>query len=138
MVRIPFSRNKRYLTGMDWLVHTFDYMTKQATGVGNMSQVVLELKSSPAEDEIRKCLAGFVKKHPVVNGWPKRDYNLAPYWKIPSRGKDVPLPLSVSRLVDDMNAVNVLPILERGVNMSFNSIREHLAFHLVCSGKRVF
>jgi len=138
MIRIPFSRNKRYLTGMDWLVHTFDYMTSQATGVGNLSQIVLELSSSPAEDEIRKYLTDFVEKYPVVNGWPKRDYNLAPYWKIHPRARKVPLSISVSRLGIDMNAVNVLPILEQGVNMSFNSIREHLAFHLVCSEEKSF
>lgn len=135
MVHLPFSKNKRYLTGIDWIVHTFDYMTKRRTGAGNMFQVILELDGSPEEDELRQCLARFIKKYPVVYGRPARDYNLAPYWKMPSRGQTVPLSFNVSRLED---SEDVFARLAQGVNTPFKSDREHLAFHLVYAGKKSF
>ena len=135
MVHLPFSKNKRYLTGIDWIVHTFDYMTKRRTGAGNMFQVILELDGSPEEDELRQCLTRFIKKYPVVYGRPARDYNLAPYWKMPSRGQTVPLSFNVSRLED---SEDVFARLAQGVNTPFKSDREHLAFHLVYAGKKSF
>jgi hypothetical protein len=138
VVHLPFSKNKRYLTGIDWIVHTFDHMNKRATGAGNMSQIVLELDGAPSKDELRQCLTRFIKKYPVVNGQPARDYNLAPYWKIPPQGQRPPLSFDISRLDDDAGREDVFARLARGVNAPFKSDREHLAFHLVYAGKKGF
>ena len=138
MIHLPFSKNRRYLTGIDWIVHAFDYMNKRATGAGNMSQIVLELDGAPSEDEFRQSLTRFIKKYPVVNGQPARDYNLAPYWKIPSQGQRPPLSFDISRLDNDAGREDVFACLARGVNAPFKSAREHLAFHLVYAGKKGF
>ena len=85
MVSIPFSKSKRYLTGIDWILHGFDCMNKRATGAGNAFQIVMELEGAPTEAEVRDSLDRFVGKFPALGGRTRRDYNLAPYWKIPSK-----------------------------------------------------
>lgn len=137
MISLPFSKSKRYLTGIDWIIHTFDYMTRRATGIGNISQVVLKLNGVPIEDDLRKSLTEFIKKYPVMYGWLKRDYNLAPYWKMPSSGQATPLSFKVCRLENGDNAA-AFSLLEPGANMAFNSKREYCAFHLIHNEKKSF
>ena len=43
MVSLWFSKDKRYLRGMDWIVHVFDYMSRKITGCGHVSQIVMEM-----------------------------------------------------------------------------------------------
>jgi hypothetical protein len=132
VVSIPFSRKKHYLTGVDWIVRGFDYMNRRATGSGNMFQIVMELEGVPAEDDVRDALGRFMGKFPVVNGRTRRDYNLAPYWKLPSRAWKNQPQLKVHHLE---NGEGVSDILERGVNTPFVSKREHIVFHLIYSGE---
>lgn len=131
MVSIPFSDNKSYLTGIDWLIHTFNYMTKQAAGTGFRSQVVLELDGSPDENEFRNCLDNFIRKFPVVNGRMSRGYNLAPYWKIPPPQHIRPCSLNVYWR---NNKADAFKLLEESANAPFKSDRDHIAFHLIYSG----
>jgi len=135
MVRLPYSKKKRYLTGIDWIVQGLDYLNRRATGGGNMFQVVMELDGVVAEDELREALGRISEKFPVVNGRVRRDYNLAPYWEMPSRTAKTALPLIVQHLQDDQD---VFPFLERAANMPFGNQREHLAFHLIGSGGRSY
>jgi hypothetical protein len=95
MVRIPSSRKKHHLTGIDWVLHGLDYMTRRAAGVGNAFQIVMEVEGAPAEDEFQESLDRFIGKVPVVNGRAGRDYNLAPHWKMPSRAHRTPFRLNV-------------------------------------------
>ncbi|MDO9464310.1 MAG: hypothetical protein Q7J67_03335 [bacterium] len=129
---------KRYLTGVDWIIHTINHINKKETGVGNMFQVVLQLKGTLDETTLRECLNKFIKKFPVVNGRPMRNYNLAPYWKIYSNNKMLSPNIRTYRLDDNATFSKVLFTLEQGVNMPFNSIKEHLAFHLVHTGETSF
>jgi hypothetical protein len=132
MVSIPFSRSKHYLTGIDWILHGFDYMNKKATGAGNAFQIVMELEGVPAEGEVRHSLDGFIRKFPLLSGRARRDYNLAPYWEIPSRTHESALVLDVHHLQDGEDA---FPVLERLANTPFGSEREHLAFYLLRAGE---
>ncbi len=127
------SRKKRhYLTGIDWIVHVFDYMNKRATGTGHVFQIVMELDGVPAEDELRESLEGFVAKLPVLNGRTRRDYRLAPYWRTPARAEMA----GVSLEVHDLEAgENAFPLLEKAVNRPFGGDREHLAFQLIRAGE---
>ena len=129
---------KRYLTGIDWIIHTINHINKKETGVGNMFQVVLQLEGELDEITLRESLNKFIKKFPVVNGRPMRDYNLAPYWKIYSKNEMLSPNIRTYRLGDNATFSKVLSALERGVNTSFSSIREHLAFHLIYAGKTSF
>ena len=135
MVSIPFSKNKHHLTGIDWIVHAFDYMNKRATGAGNAFQIVMEFDDVVPEDELRSCLDCFVSKFPVLGGRTKRDYNLAPYWKMPSAAGRTPVALDVHHVGNDRD---VPPLLEMEVNRPFGSEREHLAFHLICTEQKSY
>ena len=129
---------KRYLTGIDWIIHTIDYASKKKTGVGNMFQIVLQLEGVLDETTLRECLNKFIKKFPVVNGRSTRDYNLAPYWKIYSKEKMLPSNIKTYRLNDNAVFSEVLSTLEQGINTSFNNVQDHIVFHLIHAGKTSF
>jgi hypothetical protein len=129
MVSLPSSKKKHYLTGIDWVVRGFDYMNRRATGAGHMFQIVLELEGVPAEDEVRDFLEDFIACFPVLGGRTRRDFNLAPYWRIPSRDQKTPVKLNVHHVESDED---VSEILEKGANADFGSEREHVVFHLIC------
>ena len=79
-VSLPFSRKKRYLTGSDWIITALDYMSKKATGIGNASQIVLELQDVFPIDRFREAFTSFARLFPILRGYSSRDMTLAPYW----------------------------------------------------------
>ena len=123
---------------MDWLVHLFDYMTKQATGAGNMSQVVLELAGELDENQLKSALKKLIQKYPLLSGHSARAFNLAPYWKIPSEKNTVRIPFNTDQIGTDAKNDEIIRLLERSVNAPFNSEKEHLAFNLIKAGKKSF
>ena len=130
---LPFSRNRRYLTGLDWLIGVLDCMTRQATGAGNSSQVILELEGRLDADQFRDALAGFTANFPALSGYPSRDgFNLAPFWKM--NGRAVAPPCALTTLNGDNAGEESVALLGRFVNTPFSTRREHLAFHLVHAG----
>ena len=135
---INFPGKKRYLTGIDWIIHVLDYITKKATGTGNTSQIVLELEGSPQEDKFRNCLDSSIRKYPVLHGRPSRDYNLAPYWKISFTKQRQPLPLKISYLDNTSSEANIFSILERIANLKFIGDQEHLFFHLIYAENKTY
>ena len=75
---------KRYLTGIDWIVNALDYTAKAQSGIGNHSEVILELKNPPNHKALAEALNGFIQRIPLLNGFPSRAINLCPYWKVPA------------------------------------------------------
>lgn len=128
MVRLPSSKHKHYLTGIDWILHSFDHMNKRATGVGNAFQIVMELEGLPDEGEVRDWLGACLGKFPLLGGRARRDFNLCPYWEMPSHPRKAALAFDVHRLRADEQC---LPLLVKGINTPFGSRREHLAFQLI-------
>lgn len=130
MLSLPYSRNKQYLTGIDWIVHVLNYMTRKETGAGFMSQIVMEVSGNVNALEIEDSLNSFIKKHAVVNGYFTRDINLAPYWKIPPVKKpEISLDTAIVKEGESFDVI--LKNLENGINTLFNNKREHVAFHLL-------
>ncbi len=80
-VRLPCSRRRRYLSGMDWIVATLGEMTRRATGHRNSFQVVLDLDRPIDAGAFRAALNGFASGLPFLWGRPSRDWSLAPYWR---------------------------------------------------------
>ncbi|MBW2738284.1 MAG: hypothetical protein JRE64_05420 [Deltaproteobacteria bacterium] len=138
MSNINFSRKKRYLTGIDWIIHALDYITKKGTGTGNTSQIILELDGAPAEDEFRDCIENLIKKYPVLHGRTSRDYNLAPYWKISFTKQRQPLPVKASYLDNTSCEADIFSILAQIANLKFISNQEHLFFHLIYTGNKCY
>jgi hypothetical protein len=134
-IRIPYSKSRRYLTGIDWIVGALDHMTASRTGLGNSFQIVVELDALLDEQSLRTALRELVAQLPVLNGYPKRDLNLAPYWCIPSGSSGPPLRLDVRRMDESVTDGVLMSILAEGSNMGFVGRREHLFFRLITVGR---
>jgi len=124
---------KRYLTGIDWVINSIDYLGKSQSGVGNVSEVIMELQGQFDDKILQEALRVFLQKFPIINGLPSRDFNLCPYWKMFPQKKILLLRVNVMYLD---NYANPLLPLERQVNEPFKHKREHLVFNLVRAGKR--
>ncbi|MCK5504699.1 MAG: hypothetical protein KAJ10_06030 [Thermodesulfovibrionia bacterium] len=129
---IPSSKNKRYLSGSDWVINALDYILKSETCAGNMSQVVITLDGALDGTSVKNSLNRFVKKFPVLFGSTARDYNLAPYWRMPPE-KDFNLNFNDHHL-DRASSGDVSSILEESVNRQFKNDNDHVAFHLIRTG----
>ena len=126
---------KRYLTGIDWIIHSLDYAGKVQSGIGNLSCVVIELRSETNSRIIDTTLRKFLQNFSIINGLPGRGINLCPYWKTYPLSKMLPCKVDVIRLEDDANP---LLLLVAEVNKPFQNKREHLKFTIIHSGKRSF
>ena len=126
---------KRYLTGIDWIVNTLDYTGKAQSGIGNHSEVILELKNPPHHKALAEELNSFMQKFPLLNGFPSRAINLCPYWRMPAIKKALFVRLHIVKLESDFEYISAMAAQ---VNMRFQNKREHLVFTLVETGQKTF
>ena len=68
---------RRYLSGIDWIIHGLNHTLECESGVGNLSQVVLDLDGTVDEQELRRELTRFLGRFPVLHGRLGRALNLA-------------------------------------------------------------
>jgi hypothetical protein len=129
------SKRKRYLSGSDWVINTFDHMMKARTCAGNISQVVLQFDSIIDEDKVRTLVSRFVNQFPVLQGNVGRDLKLAPYWRIPLQGGHK-VTFVVQHVDDKVSSSAFLPLLEQSANTAFRDDNDHLAFHLFIGSER--
>lgn len=59
---------KRYLTGVDWVVNAIDYTSKAQSGIGNHSEIILELNNSLSHKALTETLNNFIQKFSCLNG----------------------------------------------------------------------
>jgi hypothetical protein len=108
---------------------------KEATGAGNVSQIVLLLDSPPDEHHLRKCLDDFVGAFPVLAGKVARDFTLAPYWKIPAT-MERKVVCTVHSVAGDDSEENFLAEVTADRGSSFGHDDGHLAFRLYVGTSR--
>ncbi len=130
----PNTREKRYLTGIDWVVNALDTMSKHAGGRGNSSQIILELEENIPPVRLRELLDRVAEALPVLGGRVARDWNLCPYWKF-GNAAQTRIPLTVLRTGAEDPCEEEFA-LHRHVNSPFTASGEHLRFCLInrCSG----
>ena len=130
-ISLPYRRDRRYLTGVDWIIGVLDRMTKRATGAGNTSQILLELDGVVDGSCLREILSAFAAQFPVLSGHPSRDrLNLAPFWKIGrSAGR-----CAVEILPAQANVESAITALCRASDAPFSTDRDHLVFRLIHAG----
>ena len=126
---------KRYLSGIDWVMHSLDYAGRKACGIGNISQVVLELEGSLEETRIRERL-NLLEKIPLIHGSPSRGLNLCPYWKVDLR--NYPFTLNTFSIPNNLKIDELLRIFGNGMNKPFRNKREHLVFNLIKNNQKSF
>lgn len=125
-VCLPYSKKKRYLTGMDWVIAALDHMSRKHTGGSNASQIVLELQGPFDDARFTAGVADFVKLLPVIGGRAARDWNLAPYWKIPRAGGARPVKVEIRTVAE----AALRSALAQSINTPFADPHEHLAFRV--------
>ena len=126
---------KLYLTGIDWIINSIDYASKSQSGIGNISQVILALKDVPDSRLLHQELNTFTQKFTLLNGFPSRDLNLCPYWKVPLDKNILPLRVDIVSLNADEGYL--LPLTAQ-LNKPFKNKKEHLVFTLVNTNKVSF
>jgi len=111
-----------------------DHLAIRTTGIGSLSQAILEVEGKIPEAALRSALAQIADRFPLVHGRVARDcFNLAPFWKVPRNARSRPLSLQVIDL--PMNAeADAETALNAHVNEPLGSRYEHLRFLLVHLG----
>ncbi len=131
---IPYSKHKRYLTGNDWAVAAFHHTTRRATGVGNLSQLVLDIAGHLDDRLVRGHLQGVVEKYPPLHGRIRRDLTLCPYWRMPrNTGANPRVELNATFLpgFQEFGEVAVTQALEDAVNTPLGGPHDHVAFSVL-------
>ena len=134
-IRIPYSKSRRYLTGIDWIVGALGQMTESRTGLGNLFQIVLELEGQLDEDKVKASLRELAAQLPILRGFPTRGINLAPYWRIQARCPGPPLRIESTRLDESKTERALTAVLGEGANTPFASRCEHLFVRLIAVGR---
>jgi hypothetical protein len=133
---IPYSRRRRYLTGIDWLMGGMHHSALRFTGVGALSQAILDLDGSLPETPLRSALDQISARLPILHGRVARDWlNLAPYWKLPRRAGGNPISLRVVDLPSDA-AAEAQRLLADHVNQPLAPPSDHLSFLLIRLGNQ--
>lgn len=131
---IPYSRTRRYLTGIDWVLGAMHHIARKSTGIGAISQAVLELEGKLDEHALRSALDRISRRFPVLHGRIARDWiNYAPYWKSPDSAPPGSIPLKAIVLPAGASA-EARQLLDDHANTPFASELEHLRFLLIHVG----
>lgn len=132
---LPYFRSRRYLSGVDWLMGAMDYLALRTTGIGALSQAVLEVDGSIPESSVASALEQISRRFPLVHGRVARDcFNLAPFWKVPRSARTRRLVLQVVDLPEGAED-EARRLLDDHANRRLDSRFEHLRFLLVHVGK---
>jgi len=135
-VTVPSSKNKRYLSGFDWVMGVIDHILKKTTCSGNASQIIFELDSPLESVSVQNSLNRFLKLFPIVQGRVSRDVNLAPYWRLPRKNFVNGLDLAVQHLGNSSLQTSISSLMEEWVNRPFRDENHHLVFHLIYTRSR--
>lgn len=98
--------NKRYLTGVDWLMHVFDHMNQKMIGRGNEFHFILEVEGLLDCKIFEQELNQFVEQYSIFKGHVSRALNLAPYWKINRSKKNKSIVVSAVNLQDQSDLIS--------------------------------
>jgi len=130
-ISLPCRHDRRYLTGVDWIIGVLDRMTKRVAGAGNTSQILLELDGVVDGSRLRETLSAFAAQFPVLSGRPSRDrLNLAPFWKIDREAGRCAVEIPPAQT----NVESAITALCRASDAPFATERDHLVFRLVHAG----
>jgi len=131
---LPYFRNRRYLTGIDWVVGALHEAGKKSIGNGAISQAILEIDGRLEDQPLRAALEQISRRFPLIHGHFARDwFNLAPYWKISAAALNASIPLQVVDLPSGASA-QADQLLVEHVNSPLEHDSQHLRFLLVRIG----
>lgn len=132
---LPYRRDRRYLTGIDWIIGALHKSAFKTTGVGSFSQAILDVAGWVDDAQLRTLLDQISARLPILHGQIARDrLNLCPYWKVPPTGQHERLPMRVVDLAEGAEDA-AQGELEDHINAAFANESQHLRLMLVRLGR---
>lgn len=135
---LPYSKDKRYLTGIDWVINALDALTWDHAGHGNSSQSVLALEGCPDVDALRRSLRELLDEYRALTGDVRRDGNLCPYWKDGNRFRFNGEPPLTIESIENASFKEILGIFAKRVNIPFYCPTDHIRLHLLRAGDKSY
>lgn len=136
---LPYSRKKRYLSGIDWVVGAMNHDAQQAGGSGAISQAVLEIQGHIDTQTLRNAIEKVSLRFPIIHGRVARDWlNLAPYWQYPKQSPPNHLALQTITLpdvTDPASDTQAHDALVTHANQKLTGKNQHLRFLLIHQGQ---
>ncbi len=131
----------RYLKGVDWVITGLDHSLRQTAGLGNWSQLVLELDGEPDFDPFVDAVQRYASAFPVLQGRAVRGWQMAPAWKIPRRTRPIrvhvakhilppetPFDVIIKQLGQCVAVQSGTPGRYIGFNLIYTTTKTYLAF----------
>jgi hypothetical protein len=129
---LPYSRDRRYLTGIDWIVGALDYSARKNIGLGGFSQAILDVEGNLSPKTVRAALDRLSRRFPLIHGRVARDWlNLAPYWRYSQDPGQIAMKVYDLQNGEDAEAER---LLDEHVNYPLDSEWEHLRCIIVNIG----
>lgn len=124
----------RYLNGIDWVVAGLMHELEHCAGIGNWSQVVVQLEGELDDDTFCAAVQRFHAAHPILQGKTVRGWQLAPCWKIPRLRhghpplipywrRSMPQDTPVDDVLRELQQSLILPPGKPGAYTGFTSLR---------------
>ena len=139
-MKLPYSRQRRYLTGIDWIVGMLNDLSVRTCGAGNPSQIVAEVAGPVPLPDFRAACTRLLRLHPVLHGRPRRDrLNLAPYWEPAGMPPDAAATVIESELPGTASETEILAQLAAPLDQPLGHPHPNVVFqHLRVGENRVF
>ncbi|MCF8045330.1 MAG: hypothetical protein K9J83_05675 [Desulfarculaceae bacterium] len=136
MRRLNRKSQRHYLSGIDWVMTALDGFNKKKTGIGNHSQIVLELAGCPDQTSFTNRLESVLSDCVFYKGKSKRAWHLAPYWR------PIQKPFSKTDAhVEDISSENETElerVIEERARTPFRDTCTMIAFDLIRFADRSF
>lgn len=106
-----------YLNGIDWVVTGLMHELWQCAGIGNWSQIVLQLDGALDDDNFSSAVDRFHSAHPILQGGVHRGWQLVPCWKTPltRRRNPPPIPYLRRRIAAEASIADVVSELQQSL-----------------------
>ncbi|MGM0644533.1 MAG: hypothetical protein ACQETC_12230, partial [Thermodesulfobacteriota bacterium] len=127
---------RHYLSGIDWVMTALDGLNKKKTGIGNHSQIVLELAGCLDKTLFTSRLESVLSECVFHKGKSKRSLHLAPFWhplKKPFSKNDVHV-----HHISSKDESELAGFIEERARTRFCDTSTMVAFDLVFFADRTF
>jgi len=128
----------RYLNGIDWVITGLHHSIRQTAGLGNWSQLVLELDGKLDFESFHSVVQRYASAFPVLQGHAVRGWQLVPVWKTPKRMKKITVSVEKHDLPGDASFEAIIDKLGQCVTASPGTPGRYIGFNVLYMVKKTF
>jgi len=128
----------RYLNGIDWVLTGLHHSIRQTSGLGNWSQLALELDGKLDIEHFRAAVQRYASAFPVLQGRAVRGWQLAPVWKMPVKKKQALVSVEKQILPDDASFEAITEKLGQCVAVSPGTPGRYIGFNAIYTAQKTF